>query len=1062
MTELEGKINAWHEEAMDLAELAFFAKRKKEIYNYWKFIQRALNYEKAAARLLKNENEIDDPTRAILYQGAIHFALNLDYLDEARQLLNEGLDGFAPHEIKNEFERIKFEILSKERARSRILAFADNFLNRKSQLEKTDIDRAIRSAITAEALWEQQTEEDLSKLLNRIALQVYLENKNLVINPDYQIFDNEKVTYDWLDERKSKITWPFWKAYKVFLDKKNFAGTTIKKLDELTDDILLRIGDPSKGGVWDKRGMIVGDVQSGKTSNYIGLINKAADLGFRIIIIFSGLYESLRQQTQERIDEGFVGIVSDLSSEFAGNAIGVELYRDPKKIPVHPITRSGEAGDLRKTNLPNLSLNTNDHYAIVVKKNPFVLKALLNWLYARADRDGQFKIIKNIPLLVIDDEADYASLNVDKDFVSKINGSIRATLALFEQSAFIGYTATPFANVFISDYNETKGKEIYIDDKLFRLGEDLFPRDFIINIAPPSNYLGYSKIFDTKIKITDDYVEGDLPMLNIINDYESYIPQGHTKGDPLTKSIPPSLESAIKCFFLVCSIRLARGQQKEHNSMLIHVSWYVNWIDNIALLVNNYVAEAKKKISENDSVIIEQLRVIFEKEFKSRTGKIVRQLDYNDPRLIEHDWEEIEPFLGKAIEKIEVRAVHGAKKDLKYKNNKPLDYKDYRDGLSVIAVGGNKLSRGLTLEGLSISYFLRASRFYDTLLQMGRWFGYRPGYADLCRLFTTKELIDWYQYIGNATEELKEQFDIMDLAERTPKNFGLKVRSAPGLLMISSAAKLKGATDLSLSYSGDLVETYVLSKSDGVLGNNIRALHGLIERLGRPSGITRQKQQFIWHNLSYKQVDDFIDDYQINQPSINSNYLRGYIGQQLKNGHLNDWTVVLINNSAAKESYKLGTSHGDFYIGYTFRNEVETEDILGNLVIDPEKYFIRKSHIISPPHEYLDMDETDQRLINAKEATQKESKAQEPPSTPSGKFIRKYRGAKNVLLIIYVLDPKGFGGKNGIPAIGYAISFPEIENDEKIPYKANQQFIEQMFAIPEEAEENPEEEEDDI
>ncbi|MGC4100188.1 Z1 domain-containing protein [Ferruginibacter sp.] len=1050
------KVTIWHDEAMDLAEMAFFAKRRGEYFNFWKFIQRALNYEKAAARILIKNHELE-PSKSLLYQSAIHFALNLDHFDEAKVLLREASEGNPPIEIKNELEEIASEIRKRERIKSIAMVNAQNFLDH-DELADIDIKKAINASIAGvEAFYDKET---INQLLNRIAFEITLQGKNSVTNKDYQIFEMVAIDKSWIEEKRDKLPWHFWRAYKIYLDKKNFASTTVKQLDTLTDDILGRIGDPSKNGSWDKRGMIVGDVQSGKTSNYIGLINKAADLGFRIIIILTGLYENLRQQTQERIDEGFIGAISDLNNEDVGSPIGVEHYRTPKKLPVHPITRAGEAGDLRKSNLPNLPINTNDYYAIVIKKNPAVLKTLLNWLHARGENDGDYKIIKNRPLLVIDDEADYASLNVDNDFVSKINGSIRATLALFEQSAFIGYTATPFANVFISDYNETKGSEIIIDKKKFRLGEDLFPRDFIINIPPPSNYIGYSKVFDTKLKITEDYVNGDMPMINIINDYEAYIPKGHKKNDKLPTSIPPSLKEAIKCFFIVCAIRFARGQQKEHNSMLIHASWYVQWLDRIALLVNDFSTELKKQIKEENNEILLDLKTTWEKQFKPRTTAIVNQIGYEDSQIIEHDWVEIQFYLTQASEKIEIRAVHGAKKGLEYKNNAPLNYKDYKNGLFVIAVGGNKLSRGLTLEGLSISYFLRATRFYDTLLQMGRWFGYRPGYVDVCRLFTTEELVTWYQYIANATDELKEQFDIMDLADRTPQNFGLKVRSAPGMLMISSAAKIKGATDLSLSFSGDLQETYILSKSIDLLNNNLRALHNFIEILGPSSGLIRQRQSFIWQNVKYNLLDNFITDYKTSQRNIHPDFLRGYIGQQLKNGNLNNWTVVLIHNSISKDSYPLKTSHTNFDIGYTFRKEVEEKDALGNLISDPNKYLIRNSHIISPPHEYLDMDEVDQRFLDAKEATIKESKSHNTPSFPAGKYIRKYRGSKNALLLIYVLDPLGFGGHPGIPAIGFAISFPEILHDEKIPYKVNKQFLEGLFDIPEDAIENPEEEEE--
>ncbi len=1055
------KINNWHEEAMDLAEMAFFAKRNNDIYNYWKLIHKALNYEKAAARALKEYDELGDPTRSVYYQSAAHFALNLDYFNEAKKLLREAIEGYVPSDIREELLTLDAILIDRKRTNSRILANIDNLLYREEKITKEVIERAIDAAIASEAIMENVDNELIRNKLNYDALRISLENKNLVTNPDYQIFESEQLDRNWIEDKREELSWSFWKAYKVYLNKKGYASTTIQKLDLLTDDILARIGNPQLAGIWDKRGMVVGDVQSGKTSNYIGLINKAADLGFRIVIVLTGLYENLRQQTQRRVDEGFSGIVSDLSDMNSGRPAGVELYRTPRNLPVHPITRAGESGDLRKTNLPNFPINTNDYYALVVKKNPSVLRALLNWLHARGERNGDYKIVKRIPLLVIDDEADYASINVDKHFVSTINSYIRAILALFEQSAFIGYTATPFANVFISDHNETEGESIIVKGKKYRLGDILFPRDFIINLPPPSNYVGYSKVFDTAIKNEEDFMKGELPMTVIIDDYEAHLPKRHRKNHELPTALPESLYRAILCFIIACAIRNARGQHREHNSMLIHVSWYVRWIDRVAFLVNGYLNDVKSSIIAEDEKIITDLRAIWELEFKKNTSKIMTQVGYEDPRIIEHDWQEINSHLIEAVSKIEVRAVHGKKSDLEYKNNTPLNYAEYKNGLSVIAVGGNKLSRGLTLEGLSTSYFLRASRFYDTLLQMGRWFGYRPGYVDLCRLFTTDELITWYQHIANSTDELKEQFDIMELAERTPANFGLKVRSAPGMLMISSASKIRGATDLSLSFSGDLIETYLLQKSEESISSNQFALKELVERLGEHSGITRQNQTYIWNNVNYKLIDDFIADYKTSQPNIHPNNVRGYIGRQLRRGKLINWTVVVINNSKAKEFYSIQTSIGNLRIGCTYRKEAEEKDIFGNVVEDSIHYFIRKSHIISPPHEHLDMETTDPRFIAALDETQRMSSSVNSLSTPGGKYIRKYRGEENALLLVYVLDPDGFNGKAGMPAIGYAISFPYIIHDEKVPYKVNSQFLSELFAVPEDAEEDPENEDEE-
>ncbi|HWZ15428.1 MAG TPA: Z1 domain-containing protein [Mucilaginibacter sp.] len=1051
MNELENKVNSRHGESMEFAEMAFFAKRRNEFYNYWKFIQKALNLEKAAARALANMHEAE-PSRSVLYQSAAYLALSLDSFEEAEKLLAEALDGSPPAEIRAEIDGLLGTIARKKRIRKKVLHDAQGFLELADEepVDDTSLRRALYSSFRG--IENFYPDENIEDLLNRIALEVTFERINKVNVPDYQIFDSISLTDHWASQRVSQEG-DFWDSYKAFLCDKEIALPTIKKLDLLTTDILNRLGNPSQAGSWDKRGMIVGDVQSGKTSNYIGLINKAADAGYRIIIVLSGLYETLRVQTQQRIDEGFTGHHSMTDKP---GLIGSGKYRKTTMPPVHPITHSGDDGDLKLRNLRNHPLNTNDYYALVIKKNPTVLRSLLTWFCnsVNAEKDGDTLLIRNIPLLVIDDEADYASLNISKDFVSTINGQIRALLGLFDQSAFVGYTATPFANIFITDINQTRDKTITVNGNRIRLGEELFPKDFIINIPPPSNYIGYTKVFGTDL---DDADEGDEKLLtvSIIAGDDVYIPRNHRKNDELPSGIPDDLKTAVCCFVIVCACRMARGQEKDDSSMLVHVSWYVRWINHIAGLVNDYLEEVRNLIRyDTNGEFVDRLQQIWSAEFSGKSDAVMQQMGYSDPRVMEHTWEEISQYLSAAAEKIEVRAVHGPQKGLSYENTQPLNYEDYENGLWVIAVGGNKLSRGLTLEGLSISYFLRATKFYDTLLQMGRWFGYRPGYADLCRLFTTGELILWYQYIAGATEELKEQFDVMELAERTPENYGLKVKKTPGkMLMISSAIKTRGATDLEMSFSGELLETYILSKSPAILSANLFTAGKLLNSLGLPSGKKRQGQSLIWENVHVDLVDRFLVDYKTSQANIYPQFLRGYFALQATKGKLINWTVVFISSSEDDSPYQFDTDDGPFLIGRTERKQRVFEDAEGREFTDPELYWIRKSHIISPPHEYLDMDADDRRLLEAK------NEAEANATRSVGKYVRKYRGASYGLLIVYVLHPDGFGGTDDLPAIGYAISLPVIDKDESVSYMVNQQYIDEltaMFGAPEDAQEDPE------
>jgi hypothetical protein len=209
--------------------------------------------------------------------------------------------------------------------------------------------------------------------------------------------------------------------------------------------------------------------------------------------------------------------------------------------------------------------------------------------------------------------------------------------------------------------------------------------------------------------------------------------------------------------------------------------------------------------------------------------------------------------LNDAASRIEVKSIHGG-------SGEALDYFDHKNGLSVIAVGGNKLSRGLTLEGLSVSYYLRASRMYDTLMQMGRWFGYRGGYVDLCRLFTSRELNEWFCHITQASEELREEFDYMsDVAGSTPEQYALKVRTHPGVLQISATNKMRSAITVQISWAGRLVESYEFKKDIAIIDNNFKNTQKFIATL--PSDFISKPNAFVWYDIPAEQVINFLKEF---------------------------------------------------------------------------------------------------------------------------------------------------------------------------------------------------------
>lgn len=888
-----------------------------------------------------------------------------------------------------------------------------------------------------------------------------LEARYAVFSGQYRILDAEedKKRIPWIKNAKAEISWNFWNRYKMFLEQKNYAPDTLNKMDNLTDDILDRLKQPGNSIPFDKRGLIVGHVQSGKTGNYIGLICKAADAGYKLIIVLAGIHNSLRSQTQLRIDEGFLGFDTQQARSITKTTNRIGVGKINPNLVAHSLTTNEINGDFnrRASETSGINIRSNDPIVLVIKKNSSVMKNLLGWLATRAEtmEDGK-KQIKNLPLLVIDDEADNASINISNNYVSGINACIRSMLKLFEQSAYIGYTATPYANIFVKQYTDedVKGLDYNVHNIPLSLGKDIFPKNFIVNIPAPSNYIGPEKIFG--IESIEDYENPVYPLNDLIepvDDYLNYIKDGHKKDDNKPDKLPPSLIKAIKYFFLSCAARRARGQEKEHNSMLIHVTRFIDWQDRIASLVETQVKMLARQVEFSDVNLFKELELLWNEGFARVTQNIIANPTVKDPSIKEMAWIDVEAHIYPAVAKIEVRAVHGDTKidRLEHKNIRPLDYYDNKTGLSVIAVGGNKLSRGLTLEGLTITYFLRASKMYDTLMQMGRWFGYRPGYLDLCRLFTSEELVKWYQHITIATENIRAEFDRMGDLDKTPAEYGLKIRTHPGSLVITAANKFRYKKIMELSYSGELEETYSFRKNDPTNLANYNLAFSFINNLGLPDGISNSesafRNHFVWRGkCNADKVMSFLSAYKTKQPSFNVSLMSDYIQAQQSYGVITDWTIVLINNTDDKNGLKINE---DITVGLTKRSNSET---LGN------HYTIAKSHIIDPKHEYIDM--TDEQIKNSLENSVHDAieKGKDPSrvNKPSPVRIKEIRPEKQGLLLIYLLNPKPDEMKpalSDIPFVGLALSFPWIEKDVKIKYAVNEQFLKEILDYPDELDE---------
>ncbi len=644
---------------------------------------------------------------------------------------------------------------------------------------------------------------------------------------------NETGHVAWLDAAR-KRDWRLWQRYREFLER-DLAGDSIDALDRSTDGILGLLEDPERDGDWDRRGLVVGNVQSGKTGNYTGVICKAADAGYKLIIVLAGLHNNLRSQTQMRLDEGFLGYATaPTGTDTAPIGVG-QIDGDPAIRP-NFVTNRTNNGDFSTAIARNLGISPEARpWLFVVKKNKTVLTRLLGWIRnhaADAREPGTGRgIVTKLPLLLLDDEADHASVDTgeqpfdeegkpdEEHSPTAINGLVRSILHSFTRKAYVGYTATPFANIFIHERGTTRDE-----------GDDLFPAAFIVNLAAPSNYIGPGRVFGLR---SDDERQDGLPLVRMVDDHQDgrgatgWMPSGHkSEHRPSCSSrdgIPLSLRRAIQSFILACAARRQRGQARKHCSMLVHVTRFTA----VQGLVHRQIEDALRSMRQRlqrgigGDLLVAELEHLWRTDFCPATAAVIGQLD--DPAIRPAPWADIVGMLDETIADIDVRMINGTAKDA-------LDYVENSGrGLKVIAIGGDKLARGLTLEGLCTSYFLRASRMYDTLMQMGRWFGYRPGYLDLCRLYTTPDLVDWYRHIADASEELREEFDLMQAGGGTPRDYGLKVQSHP-VLMVTSRVKMRTARTLELSFSGQVVETVAFHRDPIILKRNVRALRDLVSR----------------------------------------------------------------------------------------------------------------------------------------------------------------------------------------------------------------------------------------
>lgn len=551
----------------------------------------------------------------------------------------------------------------------------------------------------------------------------------------------------------------YWDGYRGVLESKGWDSDAIGKLGLMTDEVVKRLSNPSGDDPYQSKGLVVGHVQSGKTANFTGVIAKAIDAGYKLVIVLTGTIELLRGQTQRRLDmelvgeENILGGVPRDDAELASSVdyIGdgdvdwfegkfVSYGKDPKELGLPGIRRLTGAHDdykLLKAGLGFLDFRQTDHLVdparplydpqnlhrpdiriAVVKKNSRVLEKLVRDLQSTRTDLGE------IPTLIIDDEADQASINTtrpkkDKDDKeakerTAINRLIAQLLEELKRAQYVGYTATPFANVFVDPEDS----------------EDIFPKDFIVSLEPPKGYMGGSAFHDLDLQIADDGGPGES--LTVANSNEMAFIRSLVASPDDPDARDQEMLAALDAYVLGGAIKMYRASTLKnpklfrHHTMLVHESVKTGEHAVLADDIRRIWASAGYDLPMG----LKRLQDLWTSDFRPVTAARAPQ----EPPLT--SFAELVTHIGHAVDKIQegvnpVVVVNGvAEKDYLQ------DDINFQSGdVWKILVGGAKLSRGFTVEGLTVSYYTRKTAAADTLMQMGRWFGYRPGYQDLVRLY---------------------------------------------------------------------------------------------------------------------------------------------------------------------------------------------------------------------------------------------------------------------------------------------------------------------------------------
>lgn len=656
---------------------------------------------------------------------------------------------------------------------------------------------------------------------------------------------------------------PIWNQLVEQLRSAGRSDEEIRDVDGQSTAILSLAHRPEVGS-FRSQGVVVGHVQSGKTGNMSAVIAKAADTPYRFFLVLSGLTDALRAQTQVRFNQ--------------------DLGADDKSF-WHSWTT--ESDDFSEPITSGFQFNSNLRQLAVLKKNKDVLQRFLDKL-----KQTPLAVLKTMPFLVIDDECDQASTNSAKikEEMTRINSLIRQILDVLPRVSYIGYTATPYANVLVNPMTE--------DGQM----EDLYPKDFIYAMTPPDAYFGAERLFGREA-LTGEMEDSDsdsydgLDMIRSIPEDEAKILMPSQKAIASMTSYPIThqLDRALKYYLLALAARAVRGQGQRHSSMLINTSHRVPLHFLIAEAVTRWLRDLQNRLSAHNSRLLSELEELWTAESN--------RIDSSQFNL------EAVPFSA-LIEKLPTEL---ASVEIIVENGPSEQRMDYRqEARKYIVIGGNVVSRGLTIEGLVVSFFLRTASQYDTLMQMGRWFGYRQGYEDLPRIWMEEPMRHAFRSLAMVEAEIRNEIRLYHEKQLTPLQFAVKIRKLPGML-ITARNKMHFANIAHVSYAGRHMQTFRFNRNDlEWLQSNWSAGSKLLSSIHGTHTPQLRGSNRVYLDVPVESLLEFFASYKAHekQEDMSSEPVMEYIQKRLEAGdpRYSQWNlaVMIPSKSAGPSEFPLG------------------------------------------------------------------------------------------------------------------------------------------------------------